>query len=108
MRKFWFVYLAKALVVFPGGFGTLDELFEILTLVQTKKIMRVPIFLVGGSYWQKFDDFIKEELLSRGTISDEDTDLYTVTENEDEILEHIKNVPVRGTLEHNHTQKNDH
>src|SRR6195256_1776898 len=58
MRKFWFVYLAKAVVLFPGGFGTLDELFEILTLVQTRKMRkRIPIVLFGTEYWDDIVDF---------------------------------------------------
>ena len=56
MRKFWFTYLAKAVIVFPGGYGTLDELFELLTLVQTRKIKPVPVILVGEDYWRRAVD----------------------------------------------------
>ncbi|MDX1388056.1 MAG: LOG family protein [Acidobacteriota bacterium] len=74
MRKFWFVYLAKAMVVFPGGFGTLDELFELLTLVQTRKVSRpLPIVLYGREYWDSVIDF--DALVRWGTISREDLDL---------------------------------
>jgi uncharacterized protein (TIGR00730 family) len=74
-RKFWFVYLAKALVVFPGGFGTLDELFELLTLLQTRKIDKaLPIVLYGKEFW---DDVVNFDALVRwGTIGPEDLDLY--------------------------------
>ena len=74
MRKFWFAYLAKAVVIFPGGFGTLDEAFEILTLVQTKKIRKkMPILFYGEDYWR---DVLRFEALARwGIISPEDLDL---------------------------------
>ena len=68
MRKFWFVYLAKAVVLFPGGYGTLDELFEILTLVQTRKTRkRMPIVLFGAEYWDEVINF--DALVKYGTIS---------------------------------------
>ena len=71
MRKFWFIYLAKALIVFPGGFGTLDELFEVLTLNQTGKLTkRVPVVLYGNDYWDKVIDL--EALAEFGTISPSD------------------------------------
>jgi uncharacterized protein (TIGR00730 family) len=83
MRKFWFVYLAKAVVLFPGGFGTLDELFEILTLIQTRKMRkRVPIILYGSEYW---DDVINFDALVRyGTISPDDLKLFHRTDSLDE------------------------
>jgi uncharacterized protein (TIGR00730 family) len=75
MRKFWFAYLARALVVFPGGFGTLDELTEILTLMQTKKIeRRIPIVLYGTAYWDEVVDF--EALVRHGMIDREDLALF--------------------------------
>ena len=75
MRKFWFLYLAKAVVVFPGGYGTLDELFEILTLVQTRKIAkRLPVVLFGTGYWNDVINF--EALVEYGTISKSDLDLF--------------------------------
>ncbi len=83
MRKFWFVYLAKAVVLFPGGFGTLDELFEILTLVQTRKMRkRVPIVLFGVEFWDEVINF--EALVRHGTISPEDVDLFHKTDSVDE------------------------
>ena len=75
MRKFWFAHLARALVVFPGGFGTLDELMEVLTLMQTRKIERhVPIVLYGSGYWNEIINF--EALVRHGMISSEDLALF--------------------------------
>jgi uncharacterized protein (TIGR00730 family) len=83
MRKFWFVYLAKAVVLFPGGFGTLDELFEILTLVQTRKMRkRIPIVLFGTKYWDEVVNF--GALVKYGTISPGDLDLFRRTDSVDE------------------------
>jgi len=88
MRKFWFVYLAKAVVLFPGGFGTLDELFEILTLVQTQKTRkRMPIVLFGPEYWDEVIDF--DALVKYGTISQSDLDLFHRTASVDEAYEII-------------------
>jgi uncharacterized protein (TIGR00730 family) len=75
MRKFWFAHLARALVVFPGGFGTLDELTEILTLMQTRKIeRRIPIVLYGSGYWNEIINF--DALVRHGMISREDLALF--------------------------------
>jgi uncharacterized protein (TIGR00730 family) len=75
MRKFWFAYLSKALVVFPGGFGTMDELFEILTLVQTRKLAKkITIILYGSSFWKEVVNF--DALVKYGTISTEDLALF--------------------------------
>src|ERR1700733_2886102 len=75
MRKLWFAHLARALVVFPGGFGTLDELMEILTLAQTKKLSRrVPVILYGTDYWNEIVNF--KALLRHGMISPEDLELF--------------------------------
>jgi uncharacterized protein (TIGR00730 family) len=88
MRKFWFVYLAKAVVLFPGGFGTLDELFEILTLVQTNKTRkRMPIVLFGPEYWDDVIDF--DALVKYGTISPGDLDLFHRTDSLDEAYDII-------------------
>ena len=88
MRKFWFVYLAKAVVLFPGGFGTLDELFEILTLVQTHKMRkRMPIVLFGPEYWDDVIDFAA--LVKYGTISAADLDLFHRTASVNEAYEII-------------------
>ena len=86
MRKFWFAYLAKALLVFPGGFGTLDELFEILTLRQTRKMTKhLAIVLFGTSYWDEVIDF--DALVRHGTIDREDLQLFHRTDSVDEAYE---------------------
>jgi len=88
MRKFWFAYLAKAVIVFPGGFGTLDELFELLTLVQTRKMSKpMPIVLFGTEYWREVIDF--DALANHGTINREDIDLVHRTDSVDDAYEWI-------------------
>jgi len=87
-RKFWFSYLAKALVIMPGGFGTLDEFFEILTLIQTGKIKKnLPIVLFGKEYWDKLINF--ETLVEFGTIDRKDLDLFFTTDSVDEAYDYI-------------------
>ena len=95
-RKVILTFSAEAYIYFPGGFGTLDEFFEIVTLIQTNKIERVPIVLVGNEFWKPLDEFIKKILYEKyDTINEKDMDLYTITEDGDEILEIIKNAPLR-------------
>ena len=84
VRKTMFVKYANGFVIFPGGFGTLDELFESLTLVQTRKINRFPIVLFGSSYWQGLLDWIKDTQLAEKTISPEDLNLLIVTDSIEE------------------------
>ena len=87
-RKFWFSYLAKALVIMPGGFGTLDEFFEILTLIQTGKIKKnLPIVLFGKEYWNKLINF--ETLVEFGTTDRSDLDLFFITDSVDEAFDRI-------------------
>jgi len=94
MRKFWFVYLAKAVVLFPGGFGTLDEFFEILTLVQTRKMKkRMPIVLFGAKYWNEVLNL--GALVKYGTISPGDVELFHRTDSVDEAYDVI----TRGLIE---------
>jgi len=88
-RKMMFVRFASAYVVLPGGFGTLDELSECLTLVQTGKSRRIPIILVDGSFWRGLLDWMKASLVGRGVISPEDVDLMRVIEEPEEIVEAI-------------------
>jgi uncharacterized protein (TIGR00730 family) len=88
MRKFWFAYLAKAVIVFPGGFGTLDELFELLTLVQTRKMTKpMPIVLFGTEFWREVVDF--DALVRYGTISPRDMDLVHRTDSVDDAYDWI-------------------
>ncbi len=88
MRKFWFAYLAKAVIVFPGGYGTLDELFELLTLVQTRKMSKpMPIVLFGTEYWREVVDF--DALALHGMISPEDTQLMHRTDSVDDAYDWI-------------------
>ncbi len=90
VRKVMFMRYSQGYIVMPGGFGTLDELFESLTLIQTKKIGRFPIVLVGRSFWEGLIDWIKSSLLeSEKNISAEDLDLFTIVENETEAVKVI-------------------
>ena len=83
IRKVMFVKYAQAFVVFPGGFGTLDELFESLTLIQTKKITRLPIILVGTKFWSGLIDWIKNNLIEDELISPEDLNLFSIVQHQD-------------------------
>ncbi len=87
VRKVMFVKYSQGFVVMPGGFGTLDELFEALTLIQTNKIDKFPIILVGLDFWGGLFDWVKNTLLSEGNISREDLDLVHLVDNENEVLE---------------------
>ena len=88
MRKFWFIYLTKGIVVWPGGVGTLDELFEILTLLQTKKIKRkIPIILFGKNFWDGLIDW--DRLVSNNVISESDLDLFIVLDSVDEAFDYL-------------------
>lgn len=80
-RKVMFVKYAQGFIVFPGGFGTLDELFESLTLIQTKKIKRFPIVLIGKDYWGGLFDWIKDKMLADGMISEKDLELFHITDD---------------------------
>ncbi len=88
MRKYWFVYLAKGLVIFPGGFGTLDELFEVLTLLQTKKLEKqLPIIIYGSEYWKQVINF--EVMLKYGTISKSDLNLLKFCNTVEEAFSYL-------------------
>jgi uncharacterized protein (TIGR00730 family) len=84
-----FVKYAQAFVVLPGGFGTMDELFEAVTLVQTKKVTRFPVVLMGTAYWQGLLDWLRSTMLAEGKIGPEDLDLMLVTDDVDEAVRHI-------------------
>jgi uncharacterized protein (TIGR00730 family) len=90
MRKFWFAYLAKALVAFPGGFGTMDELMEILTLLQTDKIKKkMTVVIYGSEYWKKVINF--DEIVRMGMASEEDLSLFKFADEPREAFEYLKN-----------------
>lgn len=86
VRKVMFVKYSQGFVVMPGGFGTLDELFEAITLIQTHKIARFPIILVGSEYWGGLLDWIKKTMVSWGTISPEDLDLIRLVDEPEEVV----------------------
>lgn len=86
VRKLMFVKYAQGFVVFPGGFGTLDELFESLTLIQTHKISKFPIVLFGSEYWEGLVDWIKGTMVESGTISEGDVDLFSITDSPEEVV----------------------
>ncbi len=90
VRKVMFVKYAQAFVVLPGGFGTMDELFEVLTLIQTKKITQVPVILVGSRFWNGLREWIVETMLRKaGNISEDDLELFPITDDPDEVVRHI-------------------
>lgn len=95
IRKPLLNFSAEAYIFFPGGFGTFDELFSILTLLQTNKIPNVPVILFGSDFWNPFVDLIKTQMLEKyKTIEQESMGLFTVTDSEDEVIEIIKSAPV--------------
>jgi uncharacterized protein (TIGR00730 family) len=91
VRKVMFVKYAQAFVVLPGGFGTLDELMEAITLIQTSKIKKIPIILVGTSFWNGLVDWLKQTLLAQNnTISEGDLDLFSSVDTADEVIDILK------------------
>src|ERR1022692_623108 len=95
MRKFWFAYLAKALVIFPGGFGTIDELFEILTLAQTDKLAKkILVVIYGSEYWNRILNF--QAFVDAGTIAPEDLDQFKIVDNPQDAFEFLRD----GLTEH--------
>jgi uncharacterized protein (TIGR00730 family) len=95
VRKVMFVRYASAFVVFPGGFGTLDELFEAATLRQTEKIRHFPIVLFGSAYWGGLVDWLRDPALAEGKISPEDIERFDVTDDPDRVLEVVRAVEHR-------------
>ncbi len=89
VRKVMFVKYSQGFVVMPGGFGTLDEMFEAITLIQTKKIGAFPIILVGTDFWGGLIDWVKNTLLDNGNISAKDLDLFSVVDTSDEVIDVI-------------------
>ncbi len=90
VRKLMFVRYAQAFVVMPGGIGTMDELFEALTLIQTEKIVQFPLILVGRSYWRGLLDFMRETMQGRGYIDEVDMTLFTLVDTCSEVVEIIE------------------
>jgi uncharacterized protein (TIGR00730 family) len=89
VRKVCFVRPAEGFVIFPGGFGTLDELYESLTLIQTGKVLHFPTILFGTAYWGPMVEWVRRELLGDGMISPEDIELLRLTDDVDETVEHV-------------------
>lgn len=89
VRKLMFVKYAVAYVIFPGGYGTMDELFEALTLIQTKKIRSFPVVLVGTEYWKGLIDWLKNTVLAAGAISPEDLDLMHIVDEPEDVVDII-------------------
>jgi hypothetical protein len=89
IRKVMFVKYSVAFIFCPGGFGTMDEFFEVITLIQTKKIKSIPVVLFGKNYWQGLLEWIKDVLLKESYISEEDLDLFYVTDEPDEVVNYI-------------------
>lgn len=101
VRKVMFVKYSQGFVVMPGGFGTLDELFEAITLIQTKKIGRFPIVLVGTKFWGGIIDWIKNTLLEEGNISPQDLDLFRLVDTADEAVDHFNKFYAKYKLKPN-------
>jgi hypothetical protein len=85
VRKLMFVKYAVGYVIFPGGFGTMDELFEALTLIQTKKIRSFPVILVGRQYWQGMVDWMRQTVLGMGNVDAQDLELFHVVDEPEEV-----------------------
>ncbi len=92
VRKVMLLKYSHAFVVFPGGYGTLDEVFETLTLIQTGKIHDFPVVIVGRDYWNALIDFLRESLLARGAIDERDLDRFIVTDSVDEAMRYILDI----------------
>jgi uncharacterized protein (TIGR00730 family) len=104
-RKIMFVRYANAFVVLPGGYGTLDELFESLTLIQTGKVREFPVCLVDSSYWGGMVDWLRDQALGRGMISREDLDLFVLCDDLDEVVELVRRgAQAQGALADQHPQ----
>ena len=104
MRKFWFAYLAKGLVVFPGGFGTCDELFEILTLVQTDKLSKkIQVILYGRDYWSEVFDL--KPMAEWGAIAEKDVELLVYADTPGDAFEQLRSHLITHHLEPPHPQE---
>ncbi len=94
VRKVMFMKYSMAFICMPGGFGSMDELFESLTLIQTERIKPFPIVLVGSEFWGGLVDWIKDTMLAAGNISEEDLDLFTVIDKPEDVVKYIKHTVV--------------
>jgi len=92
VRKVMLIKYSVAYIIMPGGFGTMDELFEAVTLIQTKKIRPFPVILVGSDYWKGLTDWIKNEMLSKGAISPSDLDIFQILDDTEEIVRTIQRI----------------
>jgi len=90
VRKVMFVKYAKAFVIMPGGYGTLDEFTEAINLIQTKRIPKFPVVLFGSEYWKGMLDWLKDKVLKEGNIAEEDLNIFTVVDKPEEVVEAIK------------------
>ncbi|MEA3347419.1 MAG: LOG family protein, partial [Pseudomonadota bacterium] len=90
VRKVMLIKYARAFVVFPGGFGTLDETFEALTLIQTNKIKPFPIILYGSHFWRNLSEWIHDELVSIGLVAEKDLDLFKICDDVEEVVSLVK------------------
>ncbi len=106
-RKVCMAFSAEAYIFFPGGLGTLNEFFEITTLIQTGKIEKMPVILFGSEFWNTLDEYMKKELLSRDTITAPDLQLYSITDDMDRVLETIRVAPVHNGIQfvHHHLEE---
>jgi uncharacterized protein (TIGR00730 family) len=101
VRKVMFVKYSQGFIVMPGGFGTLDELFEAITLIQTKKIGRFPIILVGTEFWSGLMDWVNNTLLAQGNIGEDDLKLYRIVDTAEEAIEHLNKFYAKYKLKPN-------
>jgi hypothetical protein len=107
MRKFWFAYLAKALVVFPGGFGTLDEMFELLTLAQTQKLAKkITVLIYGSDYWKTVINL--EILAEKGAIAMKDLELFQFADTPEEAFEKLKAALIEDMQQQQASADRDH
>ena len=96
-RKTALSFAAEAYIFFPGGYGTLDEFFELVTLIQTKKIPPVPLILIGKDYWEPLHEFIYEHMyVAHNAIKKEDMDIYKITDETDEVVKIIEESTNKG------------
>lgn len=99
VRKTMFVKYAEGFVVFPGGFGTFDELFEALTLIQTGKVVHFPVVLFGSEYWSGLVEWLKARALERGMISSDDLDIFIMCDDAGDVVPHIQRILARRRAE---------